>query len=190
MRATLLKVTIALLVVVGSACSDDDDGDAAATTTTAPSETTTTALPSDPTTTTTIAVELGEEPSFHEDGASGSGCTPGDDTGLPDGWWYGEVDSEVTDAVSFDLACYYVGAAADETAASRGEDAPSGVYVVNDNLNLRSIPLADDVQTTCVTLEPEVANVDCAPGDLSGDFGVWIRVFGGEADRIVEQYHP
>lgn len=178
MRATL-KVLIALLLLIGPACGDDDDEPGAvATTTTAPPDT------------TTAPEVLGDEPPFHDDGPSGSGCTPGDTADLPDGWWYGSVDGEVVDSVSFDLACYYTGAAAEEVAASRDDEAPSGVYVVNDNPELRSIPLADDAQTTCVTLEPEVASIDCAPGDLSGDFGVWVRVTDGEADRLIEQYHP
>ena len=181
-----------LLVGAMAACIDVDssDDEDSTTTTVAADDTTTTSAAPDATTTTAAPADLGDEPPFHEDGPSGSGCEPGDDTGLPDGWWYGTVDGEVGDSVSFDLACYYIGDAAEEVAASRDDENPSGVYVVNDNPSLRSIPLAGDAQTSCVTLEPEVASVDCAPGDLSGNFGVWIRVSDGEVDRLLEQYHP
>jgi hypothetical protein len=194
-RRTAVLMLGPLLAFGLTACGDDDDTTTTTTTTNNGSPTTTddttTTTAGETTTTAASGEALGDEPEFHEDGPSGSGCEPGDDTGLPNGWWYGTIDGEVTDSVSFDLACYYTGEAADEVAASRDDEAPSGVYVVNDNPTLRSIPLADDVQTRCVTLEPEVANVDCAPGDLMTDiWDVWIRVVDGEVDRIFEQFHP
>jgi hypothetical protein len=32
--------------------------------------------------------------------------------------------------------------------------------------------------------------VDCTPAEVTGDWAVWLRVQGGEVDRLVEQYAP
>ena len=190
MRAVLLKGLVGLLVVVGPACSDDDDGDevAEATTTTAPADTTTTIPPAD--TTTTTAEALGDEPPFHDDGASGNGCTPGDGAGLPDGWWYGSVVGAPDAEVDFDLACYYVGAAAEEIASERGDEVNNDYYVVNDNETVRTLSVDPDASATCVDLTGSLSMVDCPPSDVDGEWAVWLRVQDGAVDRIVEQYAP
>lgn len=180
MRATVLKGLIALLVVVGPACSDDDGDDAAATTT---------STAADPTT-TTVAVALGEEPPFHEDGPSGSGCTPGDDADLPDGWWYGTIAGPPSTTVDLDLACYYVGPAAEEIAATRGDEVNNDYYVVNDNDTVRTLALDPAATASCVDLTASLAMVDCEAADVDGEWAVWLRVQGGAVDRLVEQYAP
>jgi hypothetical protein len=188
MRATL-KVLIALLLIIGPACGDDDDPDAAATATTASSDTTTTTAPADITTTTAPEM-LGDEPPLLDDAASGSGCTPRDSADLPDGWWYGTIAGPPSATVDFDLACYYVGAAAEQTAASRGDEVNNDYYVVNDNPALRTINVETDAAASCVDLTDQLAIVDCEPSDVDGEWAVWLRMQGGSVDRIVEQYAP
>jgi hypothetical protein len=176
---------ILVAAVLLPACGDDDP-DAAGTTTTTASTTTTESAEAGGDTTSTVA-PLPDEPPFSDDGASGSGCAPGAGD-LPDGWWYGLVDGEVTDELRFDLACYYVGAAAEAEAASRGDEVNNDYYVVNENEQLRTVPVAGGATARCV--EPEGADlVDCAPGDVGGE-AVWLRVQDGEVDRILEQYAP
>ncbi len=194
MRATLLKSLIALLVVVGPACSDDDGDDGAAetttTTTAAPDDTTTTSTTTaDPTTTTAGAV-LGDEPPFHDDTASGSGCTPGDGADLPDGWWYGTIAGMPAATVDLDLACYYVGAAAEEIAESRGDEVNNDYYVVNDNDTVRTLTVDQAATASCVDLTGGLMRLECALYDVQGEWAVWLRVQGGVVDRIVEQYAP
>jgi hypothetical protein len=88
------------------------------------------------TTTTVVATaapfstaRLGGEPSeplAGSGGAAGSGCAPGSDE-LPDGAWFGWIDSVGEGSVAFDLACLWPG---------RLEPAVS-----NDRTLLRSVPI-------------------------------------------------
>src|SRR5687767_9244571 len=74
------RVTTAVLgvILVGAmaACVDVDssDDDAATTTTAVAADDTTTTNPDATTTTTPRGADLGEVPTFHDDGPSGSGC--------------------------------------------------------------------------------------------------------------------
>lgn len=92
--------------------------------------------------------------------------------------------------LTFDLACYFVGAAAEAEAASRGDEVDNDYYVVNDSAQLRSAPVADHATATCVVLGAGVDQVDCMTAEVAGDWAVWLRVQSGEVDRIVEQYAP
>lgn len=177
-----MKVVIGLLVVVGPACGDDDDSSTESTTTT----------PSDPVdaSTTTIADPLGDEPPFLEDAPSGSGCSPGDGADLPDGWWYGVIADPPGASVDFDLACYYVGAAAEEIAAERGDEVNNDYYVVNDDDAVRTLSVGADATAVCVELAGELSSVDCGPSEVDGEWAAWLRVQSGVVDRIVEQYAP
>ena len=57
--------------------------------------------------------------------ASGSGCTPPDDGGLPDGRWFGFADEGAgAEELSFDLACWFTGTAAAAAASEDGEESP------------------------------------------------------------------
>ena len=192
MRTRLVRLTIGMLLATAlTACGDDAD-DAAPTT--GPPDVTTTettsTAPDGTTTTTPRGADLGEEPPFHDDGPSGSGCTPGDDVGLPDGWWYGTVSTSIAEAIDFDLACYHTGASAEAAAASRGDEVNNDYYVVDDNPSRRSLPVAGDATASCVELDDGLRMVDCDPADVTGEWAVWIRVVGGVVDRVVEQYAP
>jgi hypothetical protein len=140
--------------------------------------------------TATTTVRLPAEPPLRTDAVSGSGCTPGRPGALPDGWWYGTIDPPLGSTMAFDLACYYLGGAAEEEAAKRGDEVDNDYYVVNERTEVRSVPLASDATVSCVSLGNGVTSGDCAPGDVAGDWAVWIRVQGGAIDRIVEQYAP
>lgn len=197
-------VAIALAAGGFVGCGDDDDSGSAgevfettteAETTSTTEATTTTSGPNGKTgdgTTTTIETGafLPEGPPFQTDGPSGSGCAPGPGA-LPDGWWYGMLEGPVTDEVTFDLACYYVGDAAEAEAASRGDEVNNDYYVVNENPALRTMPVADDATASCVEMGTGVEQVECAPAEVDGEmWAVWLRVQDGEVDRIVEQYAP
>lgn len=198
-----LVALLAVLVATGWLGGCGDDGDATGTTTTAEVATTAgdttstppTEVPGTTAAPTTAPVDLGDAPPFHDDRASGSGCTPG--TGpLPDGWWYTTPPltfDAVAGAYTFDLACYYVGAAAEAEAARRGDEVNNDYYVVNDNPTLRTLPLAAGATASCVELGAGVLEVECAPADIPDPvtpWAVWLRVVDGEIDRLVEQYAP
>lgn len=180
---TVPVMAIAVVASVVAGCSDDDDRSATTTTTEA---TTTTAAESS--TSTTAA--LTDEPPLLDDDVSGSGCTPGDDEELADGWWYGTLTEPVTEEVVFDLACYYVGAAAEAEAASRGDEVTNDYYVVDENPLLRALEVTEGATASCVALGAGLEMVDCSPSEVAGDWAVWLRVRDGDVDRIVEQYAP
>jgi hypothetical protein len=170
---------VVVLLVAVAGCGGDDEPLTTSTTTTA-GATTTTAAAGD---------ALGEEPPFHDDGPSGSGCTPGSDE-LPDGWWYGQLIRADGQNTLFDLACYYTGPAAEAEAARRGEEVDNDHYVVDDNPADRAVTIAEDATASCVELGAGLQMADCTPDDVAGDWNVWIRVVDGEVDRLVEQYAP
>jgi hypothetical protein len=172
---------VGLAALLAAGCGDDDDSSSSSSDTTGSSTTA-----ADDTTTTT---DLPDAPPLTEDAVSGSGCTPGGDE-LPDGWWYGRVDGAVGSELSFDLACYYIGAAAESEAASRGDEVDNDYYVVNDNATVRVVPVGAAATASCVAPDPSAGTVDCEPGDVDPMWAVWLRVVDGEVDRIVEQYAP
>jgi hypothetical protein len=181
----VVLVLLALVWIIG-----DDDETTGDTTTTSVDQTTTTGESTTTDGTTTITtVPLAAEPPLRTDAVSGSGCTPGSGA-LPEGWWFGTVDPPVDRTMAFDLACYYLGDAAEEVAASRDDEVNNDYYVVNDSTVVRSVPVALGTTASCVSLGSGVSSEDCAPGDVAGDWSVWIRVHGGAIDRIVEQYAP
>ncbi len=192
-RPTGVMVALAVTLVL-AACGgdggDDEAGDTSDTTaTTATTELATSSTALATTTSSTTGEVLGEEPTYHEDAASGSGCAPGGDE-LPDGWWYGRLSGAPGDTLELDLACFYVGPAAEAEAASRGDEVNNDYYVVNDNPAVRTVPVAEDATASCVQLEAELEMVDCSPGEVAADWTVWVRVVGGQVDRIREQYLP
>jgi hypothetical protein len=174
--------------VVLAGCGDDDEASEGTTSTTMESSTTTSTAPPSSTTNGGEAT-LPEEPPIREDAVSGSGCTPGPGE-LPSGWWYGTIDGAPDGTLRFDLACYYVGAAAEEEATTRGDEVNNDYYVVNDNAQVRTVAVADDATASCVQLGAGVESTPCEPNEVAGDWAVWIRVQDGEVDRIIEQYAP
>jgi hypothetical protein len=134
-------------------------------------------------------------------GAAGSGCAPGGDT-LPDGVWFVFVKNASSETILFDLACFYVGAAARVAAAQDGEEANNDYYISNRNSRLRRAPLADDIRVHAVnpgsaqsnSITPVSLESWLRPGEgkvCPGDFCiVWLYINNGRITEIMEQYLP
>jgi hypothetical protein len=192
MRALRKAVVVAVALTLATAACGDDDESATTSTTEAPTTTaddTTSTTAAEGTTTTAAESELGDQPTFRDDGPSGSGCEPGEDE-LPDGWWYGDLIVPPGVGLSFDLACYYTGAAAEAEAASRGDEVTNDYYVVDDNDLERMLAIAEGATASCVDPAAQIQLVDCTPPDVAGDWNVWVRVVDGAVDRMIEQYAP
>lgn len=132
------------------------------------------------------------------DEASGSGCTPGAGQ-LPDGDWFGYVDSATAAHIEFDLACWFNGTPAADAAAEDGEESPppNGYYVRNSSNDLRTVPMSAiaAVARLINTGGPDLESVPYdtwSSGWSSLDYqpGVWITIEGGAIVSIVEQYVP
>jgi hypothetical protein len=134
-----------------------------------------------------------------EDFALRSGCTPGTDE-LPDGEWFGYVAGATPADVSFDLACWFSGPAAEQAAAEDGEESPppNDYYVRNVNAMVRAVPVAAVAEVSWLpnTGDPTTATtVDYATWLAqrdSRDFqpGVWLTVTDGSVTFIEEQFVP
>ncbi len=187
----------------------------AATTTTEPT-TATQATTTTATTTTTQAATTTTAPQYLIDPSSfmpgvfgspgdpnGSGCAPPGDV-LPDGVWFGLAKAVGGGAISFDLGCFFTGAAAD---AAANEDyggtngAEEGFHIRNKNPKLFSVPIAPTAQVYYVdasgpTFFPQSIPLASWPSATSwlpcpGDScAVWLYVNGGAATGIVEQFLP
>jgi hypothetical protein len=199
----MLTTIVALL----TACSGNG-GDATTTTsetpttttTSQPAATTTTSQPATstlPSTTTTSAPSTStteSDPLAPE----GAGCTPGT-AELPDGQWYGQVDAFDSTGISFDLACWFTGDAAEVAADEDGEESPppNDYYVRNENDEVRLLTVAVD---TPVTWYPSGDPNDVVEGTfadwteylegLEFRLGIWVTVSGGQVTEIVEQWVP
>jgi hypothetical protein len=204
-----LTASVIALSLIATACGGDDD---AATTTTPPSvgstatvasTTTSTAPPTTvgPTTTTATTTTAAATTTIDTNSlASGSGCTPGTED-LPDGEWFGYVDSAADDEIEFDLACWFSGDAAILATAEDGKESPppNDYYVRNVNPQLRSITIAADAQVAWLPNPggPDLETISYAEWlggrDLRGvEFqpGVWLTIEDGEVTEMTEQYVP
>jgi hypothetical protein len=211
---------VVVLLVLAAACGDDA-ADTTSTTSTVPPPTTTVAPTTVPTTTppppiTTTTVEgttttaagvlysvalngLFPDPLPGSDQAHGSGCAPPGD-GLPDGVWFGFAEGADDGAVTFDLACFWTGAAAQAEAAADGEEA-FDFYIRNINPKTFAVPLdlggtaywidASGSDTTpkpiAMTAWPVGGGYTPCPGEFCA---VWLFVNEGVATELVEQYLP
>lgn len=148
----------------------------------------------------------GPDQPLGNDGATGSGCSPGTPETLPDGVWFGFVADLTATTADFDLACLYLG----EEAYARGAD-PEGADIWLENVSpaLRTLPVANDARfflhaNPVHVVEPvdrvgfgtgEVsafwAHVDQRPtGELWSEFvGVWVLVEDGELVEILEFWY-
>ena len=134
-----------------------------------------------------------------EDFASGSGCTPGTDE-LPDGEWFGYVGDVTATDLTFDLACWFTGPAAERAAAEDGQESPppNDYYVRNVNATVRTVPAAAGAEVKWLpnTGDPTTATTIDYPTWLaereSRDFqpGVWLTVADGMVTFVEEQYVP
>ncbi len=158
----------------------------AATTTTAEATTTSTTPPSS---TTTEGDPLAPE---------GSGCTPGTDT-LPDGEWYGGVRGFDERGFSFDLACLYIGDAAEAAAAEDGEESPppNDYYVRNENDQVRMLTVDADTPVTWYTSGDPNDEVTGTYAEWieflatqESYLGIWVTVESGAVTEITERWVP
>lgn len=210
-RATLLFV----LALALGACGDDafstteasTTSTVPATTTVAP--TTTQATTTQATTTTTAAVFTIDTSDWMPDvfgspgDSNGSGCAPPGDV-LPDGVWFGFAKAVSGGTITFDLGCFFTGAAADAAANEDygGTDgAEEGFHIRNKNPKVFSVTISPTAAVYSVgeagpTWFPEPIPLASWPSATSwlpcpGDTcAVWLYLNGGTATGIVEQYLP
>jgi len=196
-RSRLLVTALLTATLLLAGCSGET-GD-----TTLPPDTTTTSEPDTTTTvppTTTSVPAAPSTTSPVDEGAEGSGCTPGEGD-LADGEWYGEAASVSANEIEFDLACWFTGDAAIRAAAEDGEESPppNDYYVRNVNTTLRTILVGDEVM---VVWYPEIGDPASETTisyqewlDALDDRGglmlaVWIEIEEGVISSIREQWVP
>ena len=134
------------------------------------------------------------------DRALGSGCAPGDGQ-LPDGRWFGYVSAADSSALTFDLACFFVGSAAAEAATEDGEESPppNDYYVRNASDLLRAVavspattatwfPTGDPADVLTAAYEQWVESRTAWPEEVLP--GVWLDVTDGKVVAVEEQYVP
>lgn len=141
------------------------------------------------------------------------GCgTSAPDT-LPDGRYFGFVKdvNTSTGTMSFDLACFYTGDAANQQAAARGDEVPvpNDVYIVNDNPKTRDLTLSPSVNlllidwNKCCKTKPGATLDGFATAiggkgfteiggwKYNGQFSpYWVTIDGGQVALIEEQFLP
>ena len=115
----------------------------------------------------------------------GSGCSPGR-TNLPDGVWYGHIESATPSAVEFDLICF--------APTPAGEDGVG--RFTNSNPKLRTVPVSSSAMVYAVApdgfwmlrpypewyLDP-FPEAFCPPGEC---WSVWLYVNDGEVTEVVQ----
>lgn len=132
------------------------------------------------------------------DGPQGSGCTPDSETSLPDGSWFGYVDSVSESEMSFDLACWFTGEAAAAAAVEDGAATPlTDYYVRNNNELTRPLEIAPEASITFYRSgdpqseeQGDVAawrEVLDSRGTL---FGVWVTITDGAISDVKEVWVP
>lgn len=165
----------------------------------APTETTpATADPTPPQTQPTDLFAFGDEWLLaDEDEAQGTGCAPGGGD-LPDGVWFGFVESWSTSKVKFDLACFWVGTGAEREMLDDGYDADGVLdfYITNDVATIRTVPVAGDVPALKAGWEDGTFTLSAVIADPGGSlptaepYPAWLYVNGGEVTALAVQYLP
>lgn len=112
---------------------------------------------------------------------------------------------DTTPNMTFDLAIFLNGDAANQAAAERGDEVPvpNDVYIINDNPKLRTVAIDPGVQIlvydwakccesyTSITLDRFAGYVAHSTNRFHGTFSpYWITVQGGVIVKIQEQYLP
>jgi hypothetical protein len=134
---------------------------------------------------------------------NGSGCVVEGDV-LPDGVWFGFAEAVSGGTITFDLGCFFTGAAADAAAnADYGTDsgAEEGFHIRNQNPKVFSVVISPTAEAYYIdeagpTWFPEPIALTSWPSTTSWlpcpgeDCAVWLYVNSGAATGIVEQYLP
>ncbi|HUU61165.1 MAG TPA: hypothetical protein VMX37_02115 [Acidimicrobiia bacterium] len=220
-----------VLAVLAAACGGDGSfgsstapsttqaGESTVPTTVPPTTTPTTAPPAtlESTTTSTAAAtttataaetyyavdttDFFPEPFPGSNDVHGSGCvTPGFDA-LPNGVWFGFAEGVGGGEITFDLACFFTGAAAEAAAAADGQEA-FDFYIRNNVATTFAVPISPDIRVWYIDASSGDVSVPTeipagtwpSPGSLlecpSDHCSVWLYVNGGQATALVEQYLP
>jgi hypothetical protein len=120
---------------------------------------------------------------------------------LPAGVWFGFARAVAGGAISFDLACFFTGAAGIAAATEDGEIGYDlDFYIRNKNPKLYNVPISPSAQVYYVDMTggPEPAPIALASWPTAASYvpcpgeycAVWLYVNGGSASGIVEQYLP
>ena len=135
-------------------------------------------------------------------GALGSGCSPGSGP-LPSGIWFGYVLARTESSVTFDLACFYVGAEAEAQAAAVGEEVNNDYFISNVNPTTRTVPVA--AKAVVWTITGDVSQGVMTPLSFRSEWTgaessytscpgancpMWLYVNSSVIDEMVEQYLP
>jgi hypothetical protein len=186
MRRTMVAATL-LLSLTAAACTSNSS----------------TAAGTDSPTTQPSTASPSLEPTPSESGSPSPSPTP--EPVIEDGRHFVFVKKASDGSMTFDLAEFYTGDAANEIAGERGDEVPvpNDVYIVNDNPKLRTVPVADDAKihvlkwSVCcdvivtLTYDKFAGYVAHPTDDFHGTSSpYWIRVQGGEIVKIDEQYLP
>jgi len=127
---------------------------------------------------------------------NGSGCSPPGYV-LPDGIWFGYAEAVAAGVITFDLACYFTGTAAETGSAAGNCDNEFGYCIRNQNPKVFSVligPTADvfyiddvtwDLAPVAPTAWPVTPSYLTCPGERCG---VWLYVNGGVATGVVEMF--
>lgn len=115
----------------------------------------------------------------------GSGCAPGTDT-LPDGIWFGRIESASSTQIEFDLMCF-----------APLEPNQDGVGdITNDSSQLRTVPISPSADVYAIAPDgfwelEDYSSWYLDPGqegfcEPEGCWTVWLYVNGGEVTEIVQ----
>jgi hypothetical protein len=204
-RILIPTALISVVALVGCGGGSDDaesttsTAAVATTTTVATAATTTTITPVVPTAPFTIPVPTGGV------SANGSGCAPPPGDTLPDGIWFGNLQSVDVGAstVSLDLNCFFSGDAANHAAAEDGETeipVPDDYYIRN---KVKKIYVLPTVANVAVFQLPDnggnpnptpAGNGPAAVATMLTQFHNfwigWLQISGGKVVAVQQQFVP
>ncbi len=182
----ILPAAVVLVALTAVACTNDSPTVATGTDTATAAPTTSSPSP---------------EPTESESPSS----SPTPEPVIEDGRHFVFVKRAKGAVMTFDLAEFYTGEAANEIAGERGDEVPvpNDVYIVNDNPKLRTVPVAADATIRALkwsqccdvfivlTYDEFAGYVAHPTDDFHGTSSpYWIRVQGGEIVKVEEQYLP
>ena len=211
----MLIVAMVAMMTVGAACSSGGTHPQTASTKTTVTTGTTSSEPattsSHPASTTTLGPPpapgsipfmpfAGTSP---PDGVSpqGSGCTPQSRTTLPEGKWFGMLKAvdPAAGTIGFDLACIFVGDAANAAARADGATVvpvPNDHWIRNQSPLVYTLHAVPDVAVgvlgangSAVEYHPTQQGLAAATPLVNGSW-VWIEVTSGWVTAIQQQYIP